>query len=95
MFDQTRPKWPKTFGQVSAKVTFQVTVTPNRHLRARGRIVISLIPQSKCGREDLNLHSLRNQILSLARLPISPRPRNALTAGNLPLFAALGKGARF
>src|SRR4051812_32673255 len=28
---------------------------------------------SWCAREDLNLHSLRNQILSLARLPIPPR----------------------
>ena len=28
-----------------------------------------------CGREDLNLHTVRHQILSLACLPIPPRPR--------------------
>lgn len=30
-----------------------------------------------CAREDSNLHSFRNQILSLARLPIPPRARPA------------------
>ena len=27
-----------------------------------------------CGKEDLNLHALRRQILSLVRLPVSPFP---------------------
>ena len=43
---------------------------------------------TKCGREDSNLHSLRNQILSLTRLPISPRParrrRGKKAAAKLP-----------
>ncbi len=29
----------------------------------------------ECGREDLNLHPRKDQDLNLARLPISPRPR--------------------
>ncbi len=32
---------------------------------------------SECGRQDLNLHIFRYQLLRLARLPISPRPRDA------------------
>ena len=35
----------------------------------------ALIYQILCGRRDSNPHALRHQILSLARLPISPRPR--------------------
>ena len=31
-----------------------------------------------CGRRDSNPHAVRHQILSLARLPISPRPLNAV-----------------
>ena len=31
--------------------------------------------QSKWGRRDSNSHASRRQILSLVRLPISPRPR--------------------
>lgn len=34
------------------------------------------------GREDLNLHSFRNQNLNLARLPIPPRPRRVVDAQN-------------
>ena len=32
-------------------------------------------PVDKCRGQDLNLHALRHQILSLARLPISPPRR--------------------
>jgi hypothetical protein len=31
-----------------------------------------------CGRRDSNPHAVRHQILSLARLPIPPRPLNAV-----------------
>src|SRR3954462_5716199 len=31
--------------------------------------------ESQCEEEDLNLHSFRNQILSLARLPVPPSSR--------------------
>ena len=47
--------------------------------------------ESRCGREDSNLHSLRNQILSLTRLPVSPRPRCRLM--NLPRRQTPGKAA--
>lgn len=36
-----------------------------------------------CGREDLNLHTLRRQILSLVRLPVSPLPHNIIKGGIL------------
>ena len=32
----------------------------------------------QCGRKDLNPHALRRQILSLVRLPISPRPQRVI-----------------
>ena len=35
---------------------------------------ICTIPAVLCGRRDSNPHALRHQILSLARLPIPPRP---------------------
>ena len=34
--------------------------------------MLSKTVQQKCARQDLNLHVLRHQILSLARLPIPP-----------------------
>src|SRR5262249_1425620 len=37
-------------------------------------------PSIWCGRRDLNPHDLRHQNLNLARLPISPRPRERGTA---------------
>jgi hypothetical protein len=33
-----------------------------------------------CGREDSNLHPFRDQDLNLARMPVSPRPRNLMTS---------------
>ena len=36
---------------------------------------MSPVKDSSCGIKDSNLHSCRNQILSLARLPIPPMPR--------------------
>ena len=57
------------------------TVTPLLHewccpkKKDLRRIVVSPFPQTICGRQELNLHPFRDQILSLARLPISPRPR--------------------
>ena len=32
-------------------------------------------PEEWCGRRDLNSYAVRHQILSLARLPVPPRPR--------------------
>ena len=42
---------------------------------------------SLCGIKDSNFHSVRNQILSLARLPIPPMP---LAFGNAVARIALG-----
>jgi hypothetical protein len=40
-----------------------------------------------CGRRDSNPHSLlRKQILSLLRLPVSPRPRGCCMRGILDIF---------
>ncbi len=40
-------------------------------------ILNSILPRRKwCGRQDLNLHTLRRQNLNLVRLPISPLPQN-------------------
>lgn len=38
-------------------------------------VVIVLFKNYLCGRRDLNSHALRHQLLRLACIPISPRPR--------------------
>ncbi len=42
---------------------------------ARGLVLAG----NECGREDSNLHPFRDQDLNLARLPLSPRPREPLS----------------
>ena len=49
----------------------------------KNRLLILLTGKTRrlfllCGRRDSNPHAVRHQILSLARLPIPPRPLNAV-----------------
>jgi hypothetical protein len=48
--------------------------------------------QLQCEEEDLNLHSFRNQILSLARLPVPPSSRKTIL--NIYGFAASASTSR-
>ena len=41
-------------------------------------MIAKKLKEIKCGRGDLNSYGLPHQILSLARLPISPRPQYAV-----------------
>ncbi len=50
---------------------------------------ICTIPAVLCGRRDSNPHALRHQILSLARLPIPPRPLKQ--GANVILFLKIRK----
>ena len=53
-------------------------------LRHSGRPRISRTAVCWCGRRDLNPHDLRHEILSLACLPVPPRPHGRGTSSRRP-----------
>src|SRR4029079_3677256 len=59
------------------RVRDQVGVNQIRVLRQVSDDRASQRNQKQCEEEDSNLHSFRNQILSLARLPVPPSSRAA------------------